>query len=161
MPHNHLPQSLADVGITGQPHQWFASYLSGRYKRVVLDSCSSGHQPVSSGAPQGLIFGPLPYIIFMYSISKLDLSQGTKLVLYADDILLYKPITSNNDCGVLQKDVKSILGWIESHGLAPKITLNPNSSRSPGLGKLYHQRKSRRSLNLTLTLCEIPLCYPS
>ena len=119
VPHSQLLQSLADVGITGQLHQWFASYLSGRYQRVVLDGCSSQYQPVSSGVPQGSVLGPLLYIIFMNSISKLNLSQGTKLVLYADDILLYKPITNNGDSGDLQKDVDTILSWIKSHGLTP------------------------------------------
>ena len=31
-----VPHS-ANIGITGEPHQWFANYLTGRYQRVVLD----------------------------------------------------------------------------------------------------------------------------
>ena len=119
VPHNHLLQSLANIGITGQLHQWFASYLFGRYQRVALDGFSSSYQPVTSGVPQGSILGPLLYIIFMNSISKLTLSSGARLVLYADDILLYKPVNSEKDCDSLQNDVDSILQWIKSHGLRP------------------------------------------
>ena len=119
MPHNHLLQSLANIGITGQLHQWFASYLSGRYQRVALDGFSFSYQPVTSGVPQGSILGPLLYIIFMNSISKHTLSSGARLVLYADDILLYKPVNSEKDCDSLQNDVDSILQWIKSHGLRP------------------------------------------
>ena len=64
---------------------------------VVLDGFSSSYQPVTSGVPQGSIIGPLLYIIFVNSISKLPLSPGAKLVLYADDILLYKPVNCEMD----------------------------------------------------------------
>lgn len=72
----------------------------------------------------------LQHIIFMNSISKLTLSKGTKLVLYADNVLMYKPITSNSNCGDLKKDVDTILRWIESCDFTP----TPNS---PDLGNLY------------------------
>ena len=119
VPHSHLLQALANIGITGELHQWFANYLTGRYQRVVLDSFSCSYQPVTSGVPQGSILGPLLYIIFMNSISKLPLSPGAKLVLYADDILLYKPVNCEMDSHHLQNDVDTILQWISSHGLSP------------------------------------------
>ena len=119
VPHCQLLQSLADIGISGQLHRWFANYLSGRHQRVVLEGFSSSYQPVTSGVPQGSILGPLMYIIFMNSLSKISLSPGAKIVLYVDDILLYKPINSVEDSNLLQSDVNSILEWVSSHGLVP------------------------------------------
>ena len=119
VPHNQLLQSLADVGVSGKLHQWFANYLSGRYQRVILNSFSSTYKPVTSGVPQGSILSPLLYIIFMNSISHIPLSSGVKVILYADDILLYKPINSAEDTNRLQEDVDSILEWIREHGLTP------------------------------------------
>ena len=55
----------------------------------------------------------------MNSISHIPLSSGSKLILYADDILLYKPIDSAEDTTSLQKDVDAILDWIREHGLTP------------------------------------------
>ena len=75
--------------------------------------------PVSSGVPQKSILGPLLYIIFMNSLSRIPLSPGAKLLLYAADILLYKPINSMEDSNALQSDVDTILEWITSHGLVP------------------------------------------
>ena len=135
VPHCQLLQSLADIGVSGQLHQWFTSYLSGRQQRVVLDGFSSSYQPVTSGVPQGSILGPLLYIIFMNSLSKIPLSPGAKIVLYADDILLYRPINSTEDCNLLQSDVNSILEWISSHGLVPNHSktklLSVTRSRQP------------------------------
>ena len=55
----------------------------------------------------------------MNSISKLPLSPGAKLVLYADDILLYKPVNCEMDSHHLQNDIDTILQWISSRGLSP------------------------------------------
>ena len=32
VPHSNLLQALANIGITGELHQWFANYLTGRYQ---------------------------------------------------------------------------------------------------------------------------------
>ena len=87
---------------------------------------------MSSGVPQGSILGCLLFITFMNSISDLPLSLGAKLVLYADDILLYKAVDSPNDVLLLQQDVNLILQWLHDHGLTPFQDLN--SFKSPGQG---------------------------
>ena len=53
-----------------------------------------------------LILGPLLFICFMNSISSLPLSPGSKLVLYADDIVLYQPTNSTQDTDSLQHDIQ-------------------------------------------------------
>ena len=86
-----------------------------------MDGVSSPLSPVLSGVPQGSTLGPLLFIIFMNSISYLPLSPGSKPVLYADDIVLYKPINSPEDMTIIQKDINQILNWTKACGL----TLNP------------------------------------
>ena len=60
----------------------------------------------------------------MNSISSLPLSPGSKLVLYADDIVLYQPTNSTQDTDSLQHDIQLIVDWIKNHGL----TLNSSKT---------------------------------
>lgn len=159
VPHNQLLQSLADIGVTGKLHQWFANYLSGRHQRVVLDGFSSTYKPVTSGVPQGSILGPLLYIIFMNSISHIPLSSGSKLILYADDILLYKPIDSAEDTTSLQKDVDAILDWIREHGLTPNHAKTKLLTHT--ISAAYtHQSQDRRSYHPPQHICQISWSHP-
>ena len=97
VPHDKMILSLSRTGISGLLLQWFLDYLTSR-QWVALDGESFSLVAAPSGVPQGSILGPLLFIIFMNSISDLPLSLGAKVVLYADDILLYKPIKSSTRC---------------------------------------------------------------
>ena len=122
VPHNHLISSIAEIGISGSLLKWLSDYLTGRKQQVVLDGITSESVPVTSGVPQGSILGPLLFNIFMNSISNLSFSQNTRLIMYADDILLYKPVDSIADIQNLQQDVDLVLSWMQSHGLTPNIS---------------------------------------
>ena len=58
----------------------------------------------------------------MNSIFDLRLSPDSKIILYADDILLYKPIKTPTDISDLQSDVDKIQAWVASHGLQLNIS---------------------------------------
>ena len=69
-------------------------------------------------SPPGLhTRSPVLFIMFMNWLTKVPLSDNTKLILYADDILLYKPVNSDQDSDAFQQDVNSIQNWTNSHGL--------------------------------------------
>ena len=63
---------------------------------------------VISEVPQGSVLGPLLFLIYIDDITSLQLSEGTKISLYADDMLLYKPISSDNDYVELQHDIDQV-----------------------------------------------------
>ena len=124
VPHSSLLHSLQAVGVSGPLLAWFESYLSNRSQRVVLSGLSSSPLPVQSGVPQGSILGPLLFIIYINSLANLHLSPGTSLILYADDILLYRPLCPCSHTSAFQKDVDLISGWLATSGLF----INPSKS---------------------------------
>ena len=63
-------------------------------------------QHVLSGVPQGSVFGPLLFLVYINGVMDLPLSEVSQFVLYADDILLYKPIICQSDYSALQYEIK-------------------------------------------------------
>jgi len=68
-----------------------------RYQKVVIGGEESATIPVTSGVPQGSVLGHLLFLIYIDDITRISLSEGTKLVLYADDMLLYRKIDHPED----------------------------------------------------------------
>ena len=85
--------------------------------RVVADGVTSNACPVTLGVPQGSILGPLLFSVFMNSITNLPLSLNSKLALYTEDILLYKPINSTDNVSSLQEDINMIQQCTKLHRL--------------------------------------------
>ena len=75
-----------------------------------------------SGVPQASILGPLLFSLCMDPLMAVPLTANSRLILYADDILLYKPVTNHQDYCDLQCDINSISDWISSAGL--QLNLN-------------------------------------
>ena len=61
--------------------------------------------------------GPLLFLIYVDDITRVPLSEGTKLVLYADDMLLYRKIDHPEDYVALQLDINSVNNWIKGNYL--------------------------------------------
>ena len=58
------------------------------------------------------MLGPLLFLLYINGLEEVPLSAGTKFVLYADDILVYKPICSVDDHHLFQSDLSAISNWL-------------------------------------------------
>ena len=112
--------SLKNIGLNQHILQWIASYLCNRQQYVVVDGASS--DTVLSGVPQGSVLGPLLFLIYINHVFSLTLTDGSKLTMYTDDILLYKPI---KDYSGLQTDIDAIQDCISTNYL----TMNPQCKK--------------------------------
>ena len=77
----------------------------------------------TSGVPQGSVLGPLLFLLYINSVTHLLFSLGTQI--YADDILLYKPIASLKDFQLLQMDLLALSQWSDDFYL----TFNPTKCK--------------------------------
>ena len=107
VPHDLLLLKLYNqFGIQGPMIQWFGSYLSDRYQRVVLNGFSSERTKVLSGVPQGSVLGPTLFLMFINDLP--NVLQHSNALLFADDAKCFKKIKSLNDCIDLQSDLNRI-----------------------------------------------------
>ena len=91
--------------------KWICSYLTSRVQRVVVNGATSSEVHAVSGVPQGSVLGPLLFLIYINSATDLSFSPETNITLYADDILLYKPIRNSDDYTLLQTDLDNLSDW--------------------------------------------------
>ena len=108
VPHTRLILKLQAYGINGQLLNWFKNFLTGRLQCVKINSVLSSWSQVFSGIPQGSVLGPLMFALYINDLSSLVSSQ---LLMFADDIKLYRCIRSAEDCLVLQNDIDIMLDW--------------------------------------------------
>ena len=96
------------------PHALIRWISTCRSQKVVVEGASSRSKPVVSGVPQGSVLGPLLFLIYINDVTNIELTPGTLLSLYADDMLLYKQINSLNDYTDLQTDINKISSWADA-----------------------------------------------
>ena len=115
VPHIPLITKLQQLNLDPNIVSWVRNYLSDRSQCVVINGVCSEYLPVISGVPQGSVLGPLLFLIYINDLTDLDISMGSKIVLYADDILLYRPVSSDSDFVSLQRDINMIQTWASSN----------------------------------------------
>ncbi len=108
VPHQRLLHKLDHSGVRGNTHRWITSWLTDRYQRVVLDGSVSAQVLVASGVPQGTVLGPL---LFLTYINDISCELTSTIRLFADDALLYRPISTREDSAMLQRDINILADW--------------------------------------------------
>jgi hypothetical protein len=96
--HEILVDKLQFYGIKEKFLALIQSYLTGRYQKVLFDKfnayddVSSGWRKITNGVPQGLILGPLLFLIYINDLT-MATDSDTEVVLFADTSTI---ITSPN-----------------------------------------------------------------
>lgn len=110
--HPHLLKKIEALDVTGPLLRWFKSYLSGRTLQVRCRYSLSRPFQVTSNVSQGLHLGPS-----LFTLSINDICDGLKcedLLLFADDIKIFREVSCVLDQLDLQNDLNSVEGWCRS-----------------------------------------------
>ena len=104
---------MSNLGIRGKLLKWVEQFLKNKKQMVRVQGALSSARWVLSGVPQGLVLGPLLFIIMMTDIGH---NLDTGLLSYADDTKLYKAMKAIIN---LQSDLDKTHIWIAENNMSP------------------------------------------
>ena len=111
----------------------FKSYLSNRKQRAVINDFQSEWGLIEAGVPQGSVFGPLLFLIYIN-----DLENGiiSNVNFFADDTSLFSIVTNPT---VSTFDLNSDLKVIENWAYQRKKLFNPDPNKQ-AMGRLFSRK---------------------
>ena len=77
-------------GIQSTAIQWFQSYLSNRDQSTSVNNSSSSPSQLMYGVPQGLVLGPILFVLYTTPLSDIIANNSVNHQLFADDTQLQK-----------------------------------------------------------------------
>jgi hypothetical protein len=107
--HRLLLAKLSNVGLSPLYVKWFKSYLSSRTCQIKIGLTKSTKAHMNNGIPQGSPLGPLLFSIFLNDIT--ENITNSQVLLYADDLKVFRVVNNSNDNAMLQKDLDNISDW--------------------------------------------------
>ena len=94
---------------------WPSSFLGNRQLQAVLDGTSWQEYPVNAGVPQGSIFGPALFLLY---INDLPDDVICNIAIYADDTTVYSKCDQASDlwqhselASELVSDLRDTVDW--------------------------------------------------
>ena len=81
--HTILLTELEKLGVRALPYRWLSSYLENRKQATTANNTTSSRMPLQCGVPQGSIFGPLLFLVYVNDMGKV--LENCKFQLYAND----------------------------------------------------------------------------
>ena len=119
--HDILIEKLEHYGIRGNVSNWFRSYLRDRSQYVTVNDHSSDLLPISCGVPQGSVFGPLLFLIYVNDLP--NISKVLQFYLSADDTSIY--FESDNLLTlqtIVNGELRKVRKWLEANKLSLNIS---------------------------------------
>ena len=141
--HRIILNKLEYYGIWGVANDWFASYLSNRRQFASLFGTNLDYQTVTCGVPQGLVLGPLLFLLYINDVPKC--SNILEFHLFADDtnLFLNSPNILNLETN-LNVELEKVSQWL----YANKLSLNIEKTSFV----VFHSPRRRIAHKLNLSI---------
>ena len=120
---------------------FITSYLSQRSQFVEINGKKSSTKPVSVGVPQGSVLGPLLFVLFVNDLP--TVVKSSKILLYADDIKIYKEIQLDQDISLFQADINAVASWLNLN----QLELSTSKSGVLKIGEKFQPIHAQYSIN--------------
>lgn len=102
-----LLHELNQLNLDRNLLEWIEFFLTNRSQFVANQYCSL-FSSVHSGVPQGSVVGALLFLVYIIDLPSLLKSN---VLLLADDCVIFREITSDNDTSILQSDLDAAVNW--------------------------------------------------
>ena len=106
--HPKLINKLKSVGASTEVVNWTVNHLSKRQQTVIVNGEESSPITVTSGVPQGSVYGPVLFLVFINDLPDV-ITNPVKM--FADDTKIYRRVDTQADCQSLQDDINGMQGW--------------------------------------------------
>ena len=119
--HNILMSKLLNNGVRGVMQRWFESYLTNRKQYVSIRSCNSSMSNISLGVPQGLVLGPVPFLLYINDMYRS--SNQMRFVYFAEDTTVFASDSAiNNVHATANRELVGVDNWLKANRLPLNIS---------------------------------------
>ena len=153
------------LGFTDETIKWY-TYLSNRKFIISMENGYSDKASITCGVPQGLILGPLFFLIYINGMSQ---AADSELLLYVDDtclVFLHRNIKTIEEH--LNRDFSTLVDWLVDNKLSvhfcedkTKSILFPPKHRSTSMRQIdisYKDVKIKQYSKVTYLGCVLDEC---
>lgn len=144
--HDIIIFKLKAFGFPAGFIDWIYSYLRNRSYQVKFRNTFSNPFTANSGVPQGSHLGPILFILAINDVT--SCIRNSEILVFADDMKIFKSICSSGDRVNLQADIDSFCTWCSKNGL----NLNPAKCQTMTFSK------KRVSITFDYNISQHTLC---
>ena len=117
--HDILLDKLECYGIQGHANKFFRSYLTNRRQYTLVNGIKSNSGYVNCGVPQGSVWGPLLFLLYINDIKHAIGCDNVKL--FADDTFLF---TNDRNIDAVKGKASNLFGKIFRWCVANQLSIN-------------------------------------